>query len=254
MPQQLPILNAHQKVAVVTTEVVIMKQFESHHVLKLDAMEISRENCTIKSGDREIKVSPRSMDVLIYLMEHSGRVISPEELLDQFWSSLASDHAVHKAIAELRAAMGDSVRQQRYVKTVPKRGYKLLTNAPVAEQAVSGLAPALTTSLRQRLPLSGWHQAVLCAACSVMLVGLGMFVESRREALASVLVLDTAPLCSISAGNEGYLLLVSLVQKGTGASGYPKGFGLRRGDLQDGDVVACADRGFLAPFMDATGG
>src|SRR5690606_18233117 len=245
--------HPHQKVAVPSIEVV-MKQQENYHVIKLGLVEVLRETGSIRGEKGETKISPRSMDVLLYLIENTGRVVSAEELLNRFWSSLASDHAVHKAIAELRAAMGDSVRQQRYVKTVPKRGYKLLTNAPVAEQAVSGLAPALTTSLRQRLPLSGWHQAVLCAACSVMLVGLGMFVESRREALASVLVLDTAPLCSISGGNEGYLLLVSLVQEGTGASGYPKGFGLRRGDLQDGDVVACADRGFLAPFMDATGG
>jgi len=231
-----------------------MKQLESSHIIKLDALEISRENCTIKSGDHEIKVSPRSMDVLIYLVEHSGRVISPEELLDQFWSSLASDHAVHKAIAELRAAMGDSVRQQRHIKTVPKRGYKLLTNALVGEQAVSGFAPSLTTRLRQH-SLSGWQQAVLCGACGVMLIGLGMFVEARREAVASFLVLDTAPLCSISAGNEGYLLLVSLVQKGADSAQYPSGFGLRLGDLQDGrDVTPCADRGMLAPLMDATGG
>src|SRR5690606_33145746 len=98
-------------------------------IIRIDSLEISRDNCTITAGDHEIKVSPRSMDVLVYLVEHHGRVVSPEELLDQFWSSLASDHAVHKAIAELRAAMGDSVRQQRYIKTVPKRGYKLLASA-----------------------------------------------------------------------------------------------------------------------------
>jgi len=236
-----------------------MKMLESHHVIKIDALEISRDNCTITSGDEEIKISPRSMDVLIYLAEHSGRVVSPEELLDQFWSALASDHAVHKAIAELRAAMGDSVRRQRYIKTVPKRGYKLLTDALVAEpiQPIASVERAAVPPLaaRLRLPLAGWRQAALCGACSVVLVVFGLFMEASREAAASVVVLESAPLCSISTGSEGYLLLVSLVQTGTGSKQSPRGFGLRRSNLEDGrDIAECADRSMLAPLMDSTGG
>lgn len=242
--------NAYLPVAFAETEVVVMKPLESHHIIRIDSLEVSRENCTITAGEQEIKVSPRSMDVLVYLDEHRGRVVSPEELLDQFWSSLASDHAVHKAIAELRAAMGDSVRQQKYIKTVPKRGYKLVALAPVAEPAVSAPARPLSVPV-QGLGLAGWRQLALFGVFSAMLVGLGMLVESRREAAASVVVVESAPLCRINTGTEGYLLLVSVVQTDAGSAQPARGFGLRRGDLEDSrDLALCA----AGPLMDATGG
>lgn len=92
----------------------------------LGPFEIASDMCTISKGGEEVKVTPKNMDVLIYLAENADRVISAAELLDNFWSPVTSDHAVHKAIADLRHAMGDSVRCQNYIKTLPKRGYKLL--------------------------------------------------------------------------------------------------------------------------------
>ena len=92
----------------------------------LGPFEIASDMCTISKGGEEVKVTPKNMDVLIYMAENADRVISAAELLDRFWSPVTSDHAVHKAIADIRHAMGDSVRCQNYIKTLPKRGYKLL--------------------------------------------------------------------------------------------------------------------------------
>ena len=93
---------------------------------KLGPFVVDADSCTIERDGAISKVTPRSMDVLLYLAKHSDRIVSSNELLDAFWSPVASDHAVHKAIAELRNAMGDNGRYQRVIKTVPKRGYKIL--------------------------------------------------------------------------------------------------------------------------------
>ncbi len=67
------------------------------------------------------------MDVLNYLAENAGQVVSHDELLKHFWQgSFPSDHAVHKAIAELRSALGDDAHQPSYIRTIPKRGYSLI--------------------------------------------------------------------------------------------------------------------------------
>lgn len=79
---------------------------------------------------KETKVTPRSMDVLRLLIDRAGAVVSPAEFLATIWPSrIATDHAIHKAIAELRSALHDSAHQPRYIKTIPKRGYSLI--APV---------------------------------------------------------------------------------------------------------------------------
>lgn len=74
------------------------------------------------------------MDVLNYLRLHPGEVISHEQLLNEFWQgTYTSDHAVHKAIAELRRALGDKAQSPIYIKTVPKRGYTLIAPVELCE-------------------------------------------------------------------------------------------------------------------------
>jgi|GEM_PF-1474518 len=111
---------------------------------------ISVDRCVlVGSSGEEIKLTPKNMGVLAYLAEHSERVVSSDELLNHFWSPIASDHAVHKAIADLRSALGDSVRRQTYIKTLPRRGYQLL-HAPV-------LVPPPRHSAPQHRVAAGWR-------------------------------------------------------------------------------------------------
>ncbi len=101
------------------------------HSLKIGEWHVYADTCTLSAanGAEQTKITPRSMDVLVYLAENAGAVISATELLDKFWQgTISSDHAVHKAIAELRAAFGDDAHKPKYIKTVPKRGYSLVAD------------------------------------------------------------------------------------------------------------------------------
>lgn len=101
------------------------------HSLQIGNWYVFADTCTLSAvdGAHQAKITPRSMDVLVYLAENAGSVISSTELLDRFWQgTISSDHAVHKAIAELRAAFGDKAHNSRYIKTVPKRGYSLVAD------------------------------------------------------------------------------------------------------------------------------
>jgi DNA-binding winged helix-turn-helix (wHTH) protein/TolB-like protein/tetratricopeptide (TPR) repeat protein len=160
---------------------------------------------TIAQGSSEQKVSPRSMEVLLYLAEHAERIVTTDELLDRFWSSVASDHAIHKAIAELRAAMGDNVRRQRYIRTVPKRGYKLQialqndTDAPPAPSRIKGVRD--TFSLLDLRPLA------VGACASLVLMSLLWLAINQRPAGGS-LVIGVPPLRFESNGIETNRYLV----------------------------------------------
>lgn len=110
------------------------------HSLQIGDWHVYADTCTLSAsnGANQTKITPRSMDVLVYLAENAGSVISATELLDKFWQgSISSDHAVHKAIAELRAAFGDKAHNSQYIKTVPKRGYSLVADV-VPFQTQSG--------------------------------------------------------------------------------------------------------------------
>lgn len=103
--------------------------------IRIGPWEICLTTCTLTRDGEEVKITPRNMDVLFYLAENAGTVVSPDELLDEFWpGSPSSDHAVHKAVAELRSVLGDSAQNPRYIRTIRKRGYALIADvAPVSQ-------------------------------------------------------------------------------------------------------------------------
>lgn len=93
--------------------------------------EANPKTCRIARGDSDVKLSPRSMNVLVYLAERSGETVSHEELLAEFWrGAISSPNAVHKCVTELRHAFGNGGGEPAYIETVPKRGYRLV--APVS--------------------------------------------------------------------------------------------------------------------------
>ncbi len=121
--------------------------------LQIGDWQVSPGACTVKKNGAgtgnetdvgtnvETKVTPRSMDVLKLLIERDGNVVSPGEFLETIWRSpIATDHAVHKAIAELRSALQDDAHNPRYIKTIPKRGYKLI--AHIASEPQQHAVPA----------------------------------------------------------------------------------------------------------------
>lgn len=182
---------------------------ELNRTLQIGPFAVSRGAGTIALGDAANKVSPRSMEVLIYLAENAERIVSSEELLSRFWSSVASDHAIHKAIAELRAAMGDSVRRQRYIKTVPKRGYKLQVAVISDSAVVVTTPPSLMKRVRDTWLLLDLRLLTVGLCASVLLLALVWMADiERRDNNPAALVIGVSPFRFESNGIETNRYLV----------------------------------------------
>lgn len=88
-------------------------------------------NSISKDGESQ-QITPRMMDMLIYLITHHERVVSHTELLDHVWAGrVVEESAIHRHISQVRIALGDSARNPTYIKTISKRGYQAI--ATVAE-------------------------------------------------------------------------------------------------------------------------
>jgi adenylate cyclase len=76
-----------------------------------------------------VDVRRKSFDVLRYLVEHPGRVVSKEELIRAVWPDVTvGDESLTQCISEVRRALDDE--GQRIVRTVPRRGY--LIGVPIS--------------------------------------------------------------------------------------------------------------------------
>ena len=100
---------------------------------------------SLRSGDREIELRPKSLDVLCHLVKNAGRVVTKDEIIEAVWSDVVvTDNSLTRCVSDIRAALGDTA--QRIVKTAPRRGYVLA--APVADASEFASAhPAASRTL-----------------------------------------------------------------------------------------------------------
>jgi TolB-like protein/DNA-binding winged helix-turn-helix (wHTH) protein/Flp pilus assembly protein TadD len=97
-----------------------------------------------RNGGR-VPVAPKGFDVLAYLVEHAGQVVTQEEILEALWSeTYVNPEVLRKYIQEIRKALGDRPDNPEFIETLPKRGYRFV--APVIDENAAKPAD-LPTSL-----------------------------------------------------------------------------------------------------------
>src|SRR5580658_975664 len=95
--------------------------------------------CLWREGD-QVPLAPKPFAVLRYLVDHAGRLVTQEELLEALWpETYVQPEVLRTYILELRKALGDRASEPRFIRTVPKRGYQFL--ASVTESVTPAVAP-----------------------------------------------------------------------------------------------------------------
>ena len=95
----------------------------------------------LRSGTKVLAVEPQVFDLLEFLIRNRTRVVSKDDLLAAVWGGrIVSDSAIAARINAARQALGDNGREQRFIRTIPRKGFRFV--GEVWQQA-----PAATTSL-----------------------------------------------------------------------------------------------------------
>ncbi len=89
--------------------------------------EIHPDTLRVSSGDDHVKLEPKVMQVLLYLAEKAGQVVSRQELEEHVWKNqIVGYDAISRTIINIRKALNDSSRDPRVIETIPKVGYRLI--------------------------------------------------------------------------------------------------------------------------------
>jgi len=84
----------------------------------------------------QIFLRPKSFEVLRYLVDRPGQLVTKKELLDAVWAGVSvTDTMPAICIAELRGVLGDQVRQPKFIETVHRRGYRFIAPVTTAMNA-----------------------------------------------------------------------------------------------------------------------
>ena len=92
---------------------------------------------SLESGERqllrdgvEVVLRPKAFETLLCLLERHGHLIAKSELLDRVWpDTFVSESVLNHCISEIRKALEDDARNPRYLKTIPRVGYKFMNAA-----------------------------------------------------------------------------------------------------------------------------
>jgi Tol biopolymer transport system component/DNA-binding winged helix-turn-helix (wHTH) protein len=83
-------------------------------------------------AERPVKLAPKVLQTLIFLVENQGRVVTKDELFENVWAdTFVEDNALSFNISQLRKALAKYDNQTIFVETVPKRGFRF--NADVVK-------------------------------------------------------------------------------------------------------------------------
>jgi len=94
----------------------------SHQTYCFDEFTLDLTRGCLLQGQQEIKLRPKSFEVLKYLVENNGRLVSKDELIHAVWVDAAvTDDSLVQCLKDIRHALSDEAQQ--IIKTVHGRGY-----------------------------------------------------------------------------------------------------------------------------------
>jgi TolB-like protein/DNA-binding winged helix-turn-helix (wHTH) protein/Flp pilus assembly protein TadD len=145
-----------------------------------------------KHGIR-LKLQDQPIQVLTFLLEQSGQIVTREELQRRLWGGdtyVDFDHSLNISINKLRDALGDSASTPRYIETLPRKGYRFIapvtreepvgrSSSAVAEQPPA--APPAAVAASPAVKAKGRWGLYLTAAATVVVIGLILWMRSWRR-------------------------------------------------------------------------
>ncbi|MFL9874675.1 AAA family ATPase [Paraburkholderia megapolitana] len=82
---------------------------------------------TPDGGEHRLNLRPRAYDMLQYLVDNAGRLVTHDEFLDALWQKVLVQPEVLKAhMLSIRAALGDDPAHPRFIETHRGRGYRFI--------------------------------------------------------------------------------------------------------------------------------
>ncbi|HEX8773911.1 MAG TPA: winged helix-turn-helix domain-containing protein [Pyrinomonadaceae bacterium] len=141
------------------------------------------ERCLLRAGE-PVALTPKAFDTLLLLVSRSGHIVEKDELLKEVWpDAFVEEATVAQNIFTLRKALGQGQSGNRFIETVPKRGYRFVASVRevregdavlvlekrtrteiVTEEesvdAASGNGQSMTLSQRAMAGPNGWHEVI----------------------------------------------------------------------------------------------
>lgn len=143
--------------------------------LQVGEWRVAPELNQISRAGETVRLEPRAVELLGYLAQRAGEVVSREELLAALWPGvIVGDNALTQVVTKLRKALGDTAREPTYIEAISKRGYRLIAPVERLARPAQQQRPAqVQIPGESRPPRLRW---VVAGAAALAVAAAGWFV------------------------------------------------------------------------------
>lgn len=98
-------------------------------------------------ANQVISLEPKTLRLLLFLIENRGRLIEKEEILDAIWPGThVTENALTREIGKLRKNLGDDPKAPKYIETVHTRGYRFIAELAETNGSGASVSPRVEAS------------------------------------------------------------------------------------------------------------
>ncbi|HXP69757.1 MAG TPA: winged helix-turn-helix domain-containing protein, partial [Candidatus Dormibacteraeota bacterium] len=170
-----------------------MKSFQS---FRLDSA-----NQCLWHGEARVQITPKAFDVLRYMVENAGRLVTQDELLEALWpETYVNQEVLRKYILEIRKVLGDRPEKPEFIETVTKRGYRFI--APVVDE--SAVQPSGLTTTGMKSDVAATDGAAVEGQVARVTAAAQQQATSSERRLRKLAVIQVLVVVA-AAGLGGYL-------------------------------------------------
>src|SRR5450432_2336145 len=92
-------------------------------IFHFDGFEVDPSGFRLLKDGFPVDLEPKALHLLIYLLQHPGRLLKKQDILDAVWGDTSvSENALTRTIAVLRRVLNDTTKDSKYIETVPTQG------------------------------------------------------------------------------------------------------------------------------------
>src|SRR3984957_14647480 len=114
-----------------------MKEF---HQFRLDTVNQCLWRRKDTGAEERLLLKPKPYAILRYLVDHPGRLVTQDELLDGVWPDThVQPDVLKRHILDIRAVLGDHPKSPVFIETLPRRGYQFI--APIRDDVSEAAEP-----------------------------------------------------------------------------------------------------------------
>ncbi len=122
-------------------------------VYKFGPFQLETESDILYREGRELSVEPKLIEVLCYLIVQRDRYVPLAELHDELWAGrIVTDTAVRRTISKLRSILEDDTYNPQFIKSLPKRGYKMVASVEILSELTGIQHDTVAQSTTESLP------------------------------------------------------------------------------------------------------